>query len=483
MTKYSILDIENPAEYLKYIDERERNLNDNAAKSRFAQYSWVAKDQIKSIDFSGYSLKNKSFRTPFQIDYDLITYSKYFSKLSGKTQVFISPSDIQLLTRASHTNIVVTLAEDLARGLSLNSDLVRAMAQGHDIGHTAFGHAGENELDKICLEHFCYTDVDILEKENNTKFKTLREKYGQIESARTIKELTNIHLTKIPVVERLKNEFDKTQLQKEFYINEDDTKIFVHSKQSFRLLCLFEAKQITAQTIYGIINHTNHWKTEKISEISFNEFVKRTKHQNPLKECNYSLKGGEELFSVNNTHKTYESQILKFADNLAFSLHDLDDALRAKILDVNKLKELFAIYLPNQDFEKSLVGSNRYTQYIIDFISENRPRVERGENLKSSSNMEEILEIVKEKIILPEVHKSKKVNLKSEEGRRYIRGLSKLWPERYEEIKADYPNLVPEIEMEFKTKQSDLRKFCDFISMLTDEEIIRIYRKCYGPEQ
>ena len=82
-------------------------------------------------------------RTPFQRDRDRILHSKAFRRLKGKTQVFLSPEGDHYRTRLTHTLEVAQISRTVGRALRLNEDLVEAIALGHDLGHTPFGHAGE----------------------------------------------------------------------------------------------------------------------------------------------------------------------------------------------------------------------------------------------------------------------------------------------------------------------------------------------------
>ncbi|BEP29664.1 deoxyguanosinetriphosphate triphosphohydrolase [Helicovermis profundi] len=108
------------------------------------------------------------FRTPFQRDRDRIIHSKAFRRLKHKTQVFLSPEGDHYRTRLTHTLEVSQISRTIARALRLNEDLVEAIALGHDLGHTPFGHCGEMELNKIHKEGFRHNEqslriVDYLE--------------------------------------------------------------------------------------------------------------------------------------------------------------------------------------------------------------------------------------------------------------------------------------------------------------------------------
>ncbi|HCT64435.1 MAG TPA: deoxyguanosinetriphosphate triphosphohydrolase [Lachnospiraceae bacterium] len=111
-------------------------------------------------------------RTDFQRDRDRIIHCKAFRRLKHKTQVFISPEGDHYRTRLTHTLEVSQIARTIARALHLNEDLTEAIALGHDLGHTPFGHAGESALDRLCSKGFEHCNqslrvVDRLEKDGN----------------------------------------------------------------------------------------------------------------------------------------------------------------------------------------------------------------------------------------------------------------------------------------------------------------------------
>lgn len=108
-------------------------------------------------------------RPVFQRDRDRIIHSKSFRRLKDKTQVFLSPEGDHYRTRLTHTLEVSQNARTIAKALQLNEELVEAIALGHDLGHTPFGHAGERALNEICPYGFRHNEqsvrtVDILEK-------------------------------------------------------------------------------------------------------------------------------------------------------------------------------------------------------------------------------------------------------------------------------------------------------------------------------
>lgn len=109
-------------------------------------------------------------RPVFQRDRDRIIHSKSFRRLKDKTQVFLTPDGDHYRTRLTHTLEVSQNARTIAKALRLNEELVEAIALGHDLGHTPFGHAGERALDRVCPHGFEHArqsvrTVDILEKD------------------------------------------------------------------------------------------------------------------------------------------------------------------------------------------------------------------------------------------------------------------------------------------------------------------------------
>lgn len=139
------------------LEEREDLLSPYAARSRFSR----GRERPEAPS---------PMRTEFQRDRDRIIHSKAFRRLKHKTQVFIAPVDDYYVTRLTHTLEVSQIARSIARALNLNEDLVEAIALGHDLGHTPFGHAGEDVLDELCPGGFRHSEqslriVESLEKD------------------------------------------------------------------------------------------------------------------------------------------------------------------------------------------------------------------------------------------------------------------------------------------------------------------------------
>lgn len=126
---------------------------------------------VRSSQTMGRAREEKpcDFRTEFQRDRDRIIYSNSFKRLKNKTQVFCAPEGDHYITRLTHTFDVSQIARSIARTLCLNEDLAEAIALGHDLGHTPFGHVGEkvlNEISSCGFEHNVQSVrvVDVIEK-------------------------------------------------------------------------------------------------------------------------------------------------------------------------------------------------------------------------------------------------------------------------------------------------------------------------------
>lgn len=134
--------------------------------------------RLELSDFAGFADETRgrahleepcSVRTEYQRDRDRILHCKSFRRLKHKTQVFIAKEGDHYRERMTHTLEVTQIARTIARGLQLNEDLTEAIALGHDLGHTPFGHAGERALNGLSRDGFAHNEqslrvVDVLEK-------------------------------------------------------------------------------------------------------------------------------------------------------------------------------------------------------------------------------------------------------------------------------------------------------------------------------
>ena len=142
----------------------------------FSQYATKVPDDSSGIRY--YSSKsNESLRSPFAVDIDKILHNPLYNRYGDKTQVFSFYRNDEITRRATHVQLVARIARIISMSLGLNIDLTEAIALGHDIGHTPFGHVGEKYLDELyyesCGRHF----------------------YHNVHSVRALKVITPTNLT------------------------------------------------------------------------------------------------------------------------------------------------------------------------------------------------------------------------------------------------------------------------------------------------
>ena len=284
-------------------------------------------------------IEEHEYRNKFQRDRDRILYSKEFRRLSGKTQIFVTGSDDNMRTRLTHTLEVAQIAETISDKLGLDSILTRAIAYGHDIGHTPFGHVGERTLNYImngCYPYYHYND-----------------------------QLT------------------------------DEEKGFKHNLQGVRVACSLEESldqnnhlvkglNLTTYTLWGIQNHSSLVYKEC-------EYCKRhneCRYKNNGKKCDGKLSVG---YYKNLPYKaddredwTFEGIIVAYADEIAQRHHDIEDGIYAGIINIDhlcdfiiqnhklegKLSEAIKNYKENKDLQdnnKQEVGIQILSRAIINY--------------------------------------------------------------------------------------------------------------------
>ena len=154
-------------------------------------------------------------RTIFQRDRDRIIHlCRAFRRLAQKTQVFISPREDHLRTRLSHTLEVSQIARTIAKALRLNEELIEAIALAHDVGHTPFGHAGEDSLDEVyrsydAAAHFAHHEhslrvVDVLERQGQGLNLSHETRDGIVSHSKSMNDLqTDLRTAHLPTLEAM----------------------------------------------------------------------------------------------------------------------------------------------------------------------------------------------------------------------------------------------------------------------------------------
>ena len=257
------------------------------------------------------TIEEHEYRSPFQRDRDRILYSKEFRRLSGKTQVFVTGSDDNMRTRLTHTLEVAQIAETISDRLQLNSMLTRAIALGHDIGHTPFGHVGERTLNYIMNGCFDYYEYSRKLREEDKGFKH--------------------NLQGIRVACKLENDLDKAE------------------KGQFGL-------NLTRYTLWGIKNHSSLYYKHGC-EYCLDH--KQCRYKNSGKPCKgyFSVDYYNNLpyKSIDRTDWTLEGVIVAYADEIAQRHHDIEDGIYAGIIDFNSLCEyLKDTYAYHEAMQKKL---------------------------------------------------------------------------------------------------------------------------------
>ena len=305
----------------------------------------------KSVNTKGRARQEEPcpLRTEYQRDRDRIIHSKAFRRLKHKTQVFFSPTDDHFRTRMTHTLEVSQIARTIARSLNLNEDLAEAISLGHDLGHTPFGHSGEDVLNEI---------MD----------------YG-----------------------------------------------FKHAQHSVRVATVIEDLNLTQETLDGILNHSGSLRKESPAY-------------------------------------TIEGKIVKLSDKIAYINHDIDDAIRARIIKEEDLPQDCISYF-------SLDRSERITKMVLDIVQNSYGKDKICMSEEAFYHIDKLRTWMFKNVYTNEVAKKEESKVKG-----IIYGLFN----HYEALlKQRFPN-----QNEEEIKQT----VCDYISGMTDRYAIQKYKEIYIPQ-
>jgi dGTPase len=291
-------------------------------------------------------------RTDYQRDKDRIIYSKAFRRLKHKTQVFISPEGDHYITRLTHTLEVSQIGRTIARSLRLNEDLTEAIALGHDLGHTPFGHSGEQVLDSICPHGF------------------------------------------------------------------------KHYEQSLRVVDVLEPKNglnLTWEVRDGIGNHTG-----------------------------------------SNMAATLEGQIIKYADRIAYINHDIDDAIRGKVISENELpKECLKVL--------GLTTRDRINNMVVNIIENSINKDTITINTEFDYAMDELRNFMFENVYIDSAAKKDE-----KKAQNIIRQLYSYL------IKS--PEILPEEYSKMLETEDIDRVVCDYVAGMTDTYAVKKFNDIFIPE-
>ena len=311
------------------------------------EYEFLSKYASKSRETKGRKRIEEpcELRTEYQRDKDRILHSKAFRRLKHKTQVFFSPYDDHFRTRMTHTLEVSQIARTIARAIGLNEDLTEAIALGHDLGHTPFGHSGERVLNELM----------------NGGYK--------------------------------------------------------HNLQSVRVVEFIEDLNLTAETIDGIKNHSYSYMPS-----------------------------------------TLEGQTVRIADKIAYINHDIQDAIRAKILEPSDIPKRSAEYFSTTDH----IRLNK----LINDIVENS--FEKDKILMSDECFKQFVYL--RNWMFEHVYNNSPVKMEEEKAQNVIKRLFEYY---VEELKIVYTNSSEE-----EIKQT----VCDYVSGMTDRYVLIKFQENFMPK-
>lgn len=200
--------------------------------SEYACLSKNSKGRQHSSDFD-------DIRTEFQRDRDKIIHSNSFRRLKQKTQVFLIPSGDHYRTRLTHTLEVSQIARTISKALLLNEDLTEAIALGHDLGHTPFGHAGERMLNELCPDGFKHYKqslrvVDVIENDGKGLNLTYEVRDGILKHTNEIADTREGYIVRLAdVIAYINHDIDdsvRAGVLKESDLPSEITEILGHSK-------------------------------------------------------------------------------------------------------------------------------------------------------------------------------------------------------------------------------------------------------------
>lgn len=319
------------------------------------EYEYLSPYASKSAESAGRDIPEEEcdIRPVYQRDRDRILHSNSFRRLKDKTQVFLAPEGDHYRTRLTHTLEVSQNARTIAKALRMNEDLTEAIALGHDIGHTPFGHAGERALRRVCPEGF------------------------------------------------------------------------EHNVQSVRIVEVLEKRgnglNLTKEVRDGILNH-------------------KTKG-NP---------------------STLEGKIVRFSDKIAYIHHDMDDAIRGKILCEDDIpKEL-----------RNTLGdttTKRFDCFTHDIIRNSR---DKNDICMSDEISEAMMEL--RQFMFDRVYTNPRVKGEETKAERLVEFLYEYYLDKFDEIPDEYKALVDR-------QTSRERAVCDYVSSMSDRYAVGIFNELFLP--
>ena len=294
-------------------------------------------------------------RTVYQRDRDRIIHCKAFRRLKHKTQVFLAPMGDHYRTRLTHTLEVSQIARTISKSLDLNEDLTEAIALGHDLGHTPFGHAGERTLNKVCSLGFA------------------------------------------------------------------------HAKQSIRVVEVLENNglglNLTKEVRDGILNHR-----------------------------------------TSGTPHTLEGKVVRLSDKIAYINHDIDDAIRGKIITENDIPKAYTEILGKSTKE-------RLNTLVHDIVknSYNKPDILMSQEIEEA--MMGLRQYMFESVYTNPVAKIEEIKVKE-----MLKQLFYYYLDNIEYLPPEYKYLINE------KGENKEQVVCDYIAGMSDQYSVAAFKKIFIPK-
>ncbi|HET6352275.1 MAG TPA: deoxyguanosinetriphosphate triphosphohydrolase [Coriobacteriia bacterium] len=303
------------------------------------------------------------YRTEYQRDRDRILHCKAFRRLSHKTQVFLTPEGDHYRTRLTHTLEVAQISRSIARVLGLNEDLTEAIALGHDLGHTPFGHTGESALDDA--------------------LKAIAADYP------------------------------------------DAPKAYHHNEQSLRIVESLEYEghglNLTWEVRDGILGHTGGHMPE-----------------------------------------TLEGRIVRVADRIAYVNHDIDDAVRAKVLSEDEL--------PKAPLE---VLGHRHAARITTMINDLIETSADIDDIRMSPRVWDAMMEMRS-YLFDNVYFSARAKAEEPKAYRVVQGLFQHYLTHSDELSAEFKP---------KAGEEPIQRIVDYVAGMTDRFAIRDFERIFIPKK
>ena len=357
-----------------------------------------------------YKEDQSDYRSEFQRDRDRIIHCSAFRRLEYKTQVFVNHEGDMFRTRLTHSIEVAQIGRTIARALNVNEDLTEAICLAHDLGHTPFGHAGQDALNN-CMKNF-----------------------GGFEH----------NLQSLRIVDVLEERYPN-----------------------------FPGLNLTYETREGILKHCSQKNALELGELG-KRFIKNNK-------------------------PSLEAQIANIADEIAYNNHDIDDGLRANLLNINllsksvlfedNLKEVVKKWKTLNERQIRHEVVRRMINYIVSDLIENSRRLIQSyqpgnvdavrESRQSLIKMGEFIEKKHndlKRILRKELYEHEQVQLMTEQAKKTIQHLFDAYMKNPILLTDELQKRIKE-NMKSKNERKKARMIADYIAGMTDRFALSEYKR------